>query len=147
MPRRPDPETAEKHRLLCEAFEADPTLTNADLGKRFRFSTSSVNRILSAAGLISAQNRRRIRPLAERKKQGTMNKALGAVVAEACYLIEHDGSGRKPSDVLGYSPTMITEMKGGYRDFTILELEALAKYYEQPVSEIVRKAESLVIRL
>lgn len=147
MSRPCDPEIAERNRDLCEAFRKDPTLTNADLGKRFRVSTSSVNRILSAAGLISMTNRRRIRPLVERKKQGTMNKALGAVVAEACYLIEHDNSGRKPSEVLGYSPTMITEMKGGYRDFTILELEALAKYYEQPVSEIVRKAESLVIRL
>lgn len=145
MPRKPDPETERRNAALCEAFQANRSLTDADLGARFGCSAATAGRVLMLAGLISRDNRRTITPYADRKPKSQVIKTLGSVLSEACHLVE--GGGRKPSIELGINQMRLTAMRSGLHDFTVLELERIAAWMGITVAELFRVAASKVIKL
>ena len=143
MPRKPDPQVAERNQKMCQEFLAsERRIPTVDLGRKYGVTPSRVGSILAAAGLVSRENRRTPGPYADRKPASVLLKSLGSVLSEACQV-----SDVKPSLALAMNESLLTRMKSGLHDFSVTELERIAAWMGVSVIELLRRAEGRVMRV
>jgi len=146
MARPKDPHTSDRNRRICEAFLADRTLTDVELGKIFGASASTITRVLSQNGLISRENRRFKTPLALQKPKSALIAAVASIFSEACDA--HDRTSNvKLSLSTGFNPQMLASMRNGTYDFSLMQLEIIAAWMGMSVADLIASATERAARV
>jgi hypothetical protein len=141
LARRKDPEKATRNAEICEYYRQNPRASDHEMVAKFGVGVSSIQRILSAAGLISKAKRRAVVPYAQLKVVSPLAKAVGAILAEGCDLIAANGTGARATTILGFNEMLLTKMRSGLHNFSLVEIERIAKWMDMTPSQLFRNAE------